>query len=75
MMKQTTADNNTVTTPRRTPIYPSVTLTGCRPTVNGVSYDTWAEALAAKFAAVTYRTVDIYGREEATQATPLKVAA
>lgn len=55
-------NNDTVTTLRRTPFYPSITLNGCLPTVNGVSYYSWADALAAKAAAVTYITTDLFGR-------------
>lgn len=57
------SNNDTVTTLRRTPVYPSITINGCLPTVNGVSYYSWAEALAAKAAGVTYTTRDLFGRE------------
>jgi hypothetical protein len=57
--------NNTVTSLRRTPIYPSITLNSSLPTVNGVSYYSWAEALAAKAAGVTYTTTDLFGMEVA----------
>ena len=55
--------NDTVTTLRRTPVYPSIVLNGCLPTVNGVPYYSWADALAAKAAAVIYITRDLFGRE------------
>jgi hypothetical protein len=58
-------NTDTVTTLRRTPIYPSITLNGCLPTVNGVSYCSWADALAAKAAGVTYLTLDLFGGEVA----------
>jgi len=51
-----------LTSIRRTPIYPSITLVGSLPTVNGVSYYSWAEALAAKAAGVYYLNLDIFGR-------------
>jgi hypothetical protein len=57
-----TNTNETVTSLRRTPIYPSITLNDSLPTVNGVSYYSWTEALAAKAAAVTFITVDLFGR-------------
>ncbi len=56
-------NNNSATTLSRRPIYPSITLVCSLPTVNGVSYYSWADALAAKAAGVTYHAVDIYGRE------------
>ena len=65
MTNNNAAENNTFTSIRRTPIYPSITLNGCLPTVNGVSYYSWAEALAAKAAGVTYITTDLFGREVA----------
>ena len=66
MTKFDMANNtDTVTTIRRTPFYPSITLFGCLPTVNGVFYYSWADALAAKAAGVTYRTLDVFGREVA----------
>lgn len=47
---------------RRQAIFPSVTLVGSLPTVNGISYYSWQEALDAKAAGVTYALVDIFGR-------------
>jgi hypothetical protein len=64
-MTKNNETENTFTSIRRTPIYPSITLNGCLPTVNGISYYSWPDALAAKAAAVTYITTDIFGREVA----------
>jgi hypothetical protein len=63
MMNTNETNNETVTRLRRIPVFPALTLVGSRPTVLGVSYDTYAEALAAKEANVEYITVDIFGRE------------
>jgi hypothetical protein len=67
-------NDDTITSLRLTPIYPSITLVGSLPTVNGVSYYSWTEALAAKAAGVTYITTDIFGRVEAS-AEPERMAA
>jgi hypothetical protein len=41
-------NDDTITSLRLTPIYPSITLVGSLPTVNGVSYYSWTEALAGE---------------------------
>jgi len=46
------------------PIYPALCLVDGRPTVNGVSYDTYAEALQAKESGVRYVRLDVFGAEE-----------
>lgn len=48
---------------RRIPVYPSITLNAYgNPTVLGVSYMLWSDALEAKRANVEYITVDIFGQ-------------
>ena len=58
--------NNVINEPisrlRKVPIFPSATIVNGLPTVNGVSYYCWSDAIAAKKANVEYIWIDIFGR-------------
>ncbi len=48
---------------RKMPIFPAATLVNGLPTVNGVSYYTWSEAIEAKRRNVRYIWIDLFGIE------------
>ena len=47
---------------RTVPVFPSLTIDRGFPTVNGIRYWTFADALEAKRKAVEYWTIDLFGQ-------------
>ena len=46
---------------RRVPVYPAITLIDGCPSVNGVKYQSWGDALRAKEGLVEWYWVDVFG--------------
>ncbi len=53
-----------VTILRKVPVFPSATLVNGLPTVCGVSYYTWADAIQAKRRNVEYIWIDLFGCQQ-----------